>query len=99
MAAYVVSGIGFRGGGVILREGMNVRGINTAATLWCSAAVGALAGAGFPLQAILGTGTILLLNIALRPVSRWIDRELKNATDIEIFYRMHVVCQLAQEGT
>src|ERR1700726_2654165 len=47
VASYVVSGIGFLGGGVILRDGFNVRGLNTAATLWCSAAVGVLAGMGF----------------------------------------------------
>lgn len=46
VASYVVSGIGFLGGGVILREGFNVRGLNTAATLWCSAAVGVLAASG-----------------------------------------------------
>ena len=61
MAAHVVSGIGFLGGGVILREGMNVKGMNTAATLWCSRRRGALAGAGFPVPGFLGTGTILLL--------------------------------------
>ena len=44
IAAYVVSGIGFLGAGVILRDGVSVRGINTAATIWCSAAVGVLAG-------------------------------------------------------
>ena len=47
IAAYVVSGIGFLGAGVILRDGIHVRGINTAATIWCSAAVGILAGAGY----------------------------------------------------
>ena len=46
VASYVVSGIGFLGGGVILREGVNVRGLNTAATLWCSAAIGVLAASG-----------------------------------------------------
>ena len=48
VAAQVVSGIGFLGAGIIFREGFNVRGLNTAATLWCSAAVGLLAGIGFP---------------------------------------------------
>ena len=98
IAAAVVSGIGFLGGGVILREGMNVKGMNTAATLWCSAAVGSLAGAGFPFQGLLGTTTILLLHVALRPVSRWIDRGMEMATNIEIYYQMRIVCQLAQEG-
>src|SRR5215470_4416785 len=46
IASYVVSGIGFLGAGVILREGFNVRGLNTAATMWCSAAAGVLTGWG-----------------------------------------------------
>src|SRR6201988_4875501 len=49
--AYVVSGIGFLGAGVIMKEGMNVRGLNTAATLWASAAVGSWAGAHLGAQA------------------------------------------------
>lgn len=46
IAAQIVTGVGFLGAGVILRDGLSVRGINTAATLWCAAAVGALAGSG-----------------------------------------------------
>ena len=49
--AYVVSGIGFLGAGVIMKEGMNIRGLNTAATLWASAAVGCCAGADMVAQA------------------------------------------------
>lgn len=45
IAAQIVSGIGFLGAGVIMRQGMNISGLNTAATLWCSAGVGVLAGA------------------------------------------------------
>jgi len=41
IASYIISGIGFLGGGVIIKQGVNIRGMNTAATLWCSAAVGA----------------------------------------------------------
>jgi putative Mg2+ transporter-C (MgtC) family protein len=73
IASYVVSGIGFLGGGVILREGFNVRGMNTAATLWCTAAVGALAGAGFVAHAAAGTAAVLLAHLALRPVVRRIE--------------------------
>src|ERR1700757_2243490 len=54
IAAQVVSGIGFLGAGVIFKEGLNVRGLNTAATLWCSGAVGVLAGAGYWRHAALG---------------------------------------------
>src|SRR5438309_1508438 len=54
IASYIVSGIGFLGGGVILREGLTVRGMSTAATLWCTAAVGTLCGAGFAWHALIG---------------------------------------------
>src|ERR1700744_1350309 len=50
--AYVVSGIGFLGAGVIMKEGTNVRGLNAAATLWGSAAVGCCAGADLAAQAV-----------------------------------------------
>jgi putative Mg2+ transporter-C (MgtC) family protein len=98
VASYIVSGIGFLGGGVILREGMTVKGMNTAATLWCSAAVGTLAGAGFPLHALVGTTLVLGLHLGLRPVGRWVDARLKRAVDVEVFYQVRVVCQERQEG-
>ncbi len=98
IASYIVSGIGFLGGGVILREGMNVRGLNTAATLWCTAAVGTLSGAGFPAQAFLGTLTVIAINIGLRPISSRIDAHTKTALDVETSYQMRVVCREAHEG-
>ena len=72
--AYVVSGIGFLGAGVIMKEGMNVRGLNTAATLWASAAVGCCAGADMVAQAALLTVFVLAGNTALRPLVKAIDR-------------------------
>jgi len=92
IAAQVVSGIGFLGGGVILREGLSVRGMTTAATLWCSAAVGTLAGAGFAVHGAVGTGIILAMNFGLRPVSRRIDARVRRAIDVETRYRMTIVC-------
>lgn len=70
IAAQVASGIGFLGAGVIIRDGLSVRGLNTAATLWCSAAVGTLCGSGFKLQALVGTFGILAANILLRPIAQ-----------------------------
>jgi putative Mg2+ transporter-C (MgtC) family protein len=96
VAAYIVSGLGFLGGGVILRDGLNVKGMNTAATLWCSGAVGTLAGSGFPVPAVFGTFLILFVHIALRPVVRWIDAKIRTATDIETYYRIRVTCQHSQ---
>ncbi|WP_086666531.1 MgtC/SapB family protein [Lentzea kentuckyensis] len=75
VAAQVVSGIGFLGAGVILRDGLSVRGINTAATLWCAAAVGALAGAGMHAMAAAGTVAIIAVNVGLRELGRAVDRK------------------------
>jgi len=72
--AYVISGIGFLGAGVIMKEGMNVRGLNTAATLWCSAAVGAFAGADLPLESLFVTIAVLSGNTLLRPLVNAINR-------------------------
>src|ERR1700732_3260501 len=65
VAAYVVSGIGFIGGGVILKDGFSIRGMNTAATLWCTAAVGTLAGLGRLDFAAMGALGVLSANLVL----------------------------------
>jgi putative Mg2+ transporter-C (MgtC) family protein len=75
VASYVVSGIGFLGGGVILREGFNVRGLNTAATLWCSAAVGVLAASGHLVFTVIGTGVVIAIHVVGRPLGRLIDHD------------------------
>jgi putative Mg2+ transporter-C (MgtC) family protein len=98
MASYVVSGVGFLGGGVILREGLNVKGMNTAATLWCSAAIGVLCGSGFPQYALVGTFVILGIHLGLRPVAIRIDAMRKNATDVETIYRIRVTCTAKDEA-
>jgi putative Mg2+ transporter-C (MgtC) family protein len=98
MAAYVVSGIGFLGGGVILREGFTVRGMNTAATLWCSAAIGIPAGFGLLPHALIGTLAVLGIHLGLRPVGRLVDRRRKTAEDVEVGYRMRVVCREKGQG-
>jgi putative Mg2+ transporter-C (MgtC) family protein len=74
VAAQVVSGIGFLGAGVIIRDGLKIRGLTTAATLWCAAAVGSLAGAGQGWIALLGAAAIVGTNTLLRPLSRRINR-------------------------
>ena len=97
MAPYVVSGIGFLGGGVILRDGLNVKGVSTAATLWCTAAVGVLAGAGHPGHAIAATVTVLAIHLALRPISHRIDERTRASGDIETLYRLRVTCDASRE--
>src|SRR6201991_2408856 len=70
VAAQVVSGIGFLGAGIILRDGVNVHGLNTAATLWCSAMVGTIAGAGHAAPALLAAVFVVGTNLLLRPLVR-----------------------------
>jgi len=77
VAAQVVSGIGFLGAGVILRDGFNIRGLTTAATLWCAAAVGSLSGAGVPILAGVGATVIVATNVFLRPLGAWINRRTR----------------------
>jgi putative Mg2+ transporter-C (MgtC) family protein len=67
IVSYVVSGVGFLGAGVIFKDGANVRGLNTAATIWCSAAIGALSGLGSLNLALVLTAAVLLTNMVLRP--------------------------------
>ena len=66
VVAYVVSGVGFLGAGAIMKEGANITGLNTAATLWGSAAVGACAGASLVAEAGLATLFVLASNTLLR---------------------------------
>ena len=70
IASYVVSGIGFLGAGVIMKDGLNVHGLNTAATIWCSAAVGALSGLGLYPQAALVAAAIILTHLIFRPIGQ-----------------------------
>ena len=99
MAAYVVSGIGFLGAGVILRGGATVTGINTAATIWCSAAVGLLSGAGYLLEAFAAAVLVVVLHLVLRPVARYIDRmPATGDSEVETVYRFRAVCRAPDEA-
>jgi putative Mg2+ transporter-C (MgtC) family protein len=98
IAAQVVSGIGFLGAGVIMREGMTVRGLNTAATLWCSAAIGMLCGLGFALEAAIGTAFVLIANLVLRQLAQRINAHGSEAgIETESIYRVTAVCEAEQE--
>lgn len=99
IAAQVVSGVGFIGAGVIMRDGLSVRGLNTAATLWCSAAIGLLAGFGSPLKAAIGAFAVLGTNLLLRPVARRINAQPADAmTEQELHYQIRLVCREPDES-
>ncbi|MCX7685883.1 MAG: MgtC/SapB family protein [Acetobacteraceae bacterium] len=97
VAAQVVSGIGFLGAGVILREGLNIRGLNTAATLWCSAAIGVVCGAGALLLAAGIAALVLAANLGLRPLVRLIDRQPQAGAEVEHHYTVEVTCKASKE--
>src|SRR5271154_6273751 len=79
IVAQILPGIGFLGAGMIMRDGLHVRGLNTAATLWCSAAIGTLVGTGERAMPALAAASIVVANVILREVAVWIDR--KHATN------------------
>jgi putative Mg2+ transporter-C (MgtC) family protein len=93
IAAQVVTGIGFLGAGVIFKEGLNVRGLNTAATLWCSAAVGLLAGEGLALFGLVGAVLVIGTNTLLRPIVRAINRQPVEMSEEEQHYLVTIECR------
>ncbi|WP_277589286.1 MgtC/SapB family protein [Pseudomonas chlororaphis] len=97
VVAYVVSGIGFLGAGVIMREEGNVRGLNTAATLWASAAVGACAGADLILEAFLGTLFVLAANTLLRPIVNNINRQPLDVISAEVTNIVYVIAHRSKQ--
>lgn len=85
IAAQIVTGIGFLGAGVILKDGVKIRGLTTAATLWCTAAIGVLCASGFILEAISGTVIILFSNVFLRYVNKIVNQKSRYEQTSEEF--------------
>jgi uncharacterized membrane protein YhiD involved in acid resistance len=88
----VVTGIGFLAGGVILPEGLTVKRMNTAATVWCAAGIGSLCGAGLLVPALAGTIGVLGFHLALKPISDRLDRRLRRSPTLETMYHLRVIC-------
>ncbi|BCI54698.1 putative Mg2+ transport P-type ATPase C MgtC [Mycolicibacterium litorale] len=95
VAAQIVSGIGFLGAGVIMKQGLSVTGLNTAATLWSTAAVGALAGAWLWREALASAVIVVAVNLLLHPLAETMDRR-KHWAGREhppVNYLLTVVCR------
>lgn len=95
VVAYVVSGIGFLGAGAIMKEGANVTGLNTEATLWGSGAVGAYAGSGLIGEAVLAALFVLASNTLPRPVVNRINRRPVNEEKGEATY---AICRIEEQA-
>jgi putative Mg2+ transporter-C (MgtC) family protein len=96
IASYVVSGVGFLGAGAILRDGLDVRGLNTAATLWCAAAVGSLAGFGYFTASAIGAVAVVGTNVMLRPMARYLTRRTPTV-ESPVTYTVAVRCRRLRE--
>jgi putative Mg2+ transporter-C (MgtC) family protein len=92
VAAQIVTGIGFLGAGVIMREGVNVHGLNTAATLWCSAMVGALCGFGIWQAGGIAALLVVFANLILRPVANRLNTRVQAGNEVESRYTITITC-------
>ena len=90
IASQVVTGIGFLGAGVILKDGAKVRGLTTAATLWCVAAIGVLCAGGALKEASFGTLIILFSNTLLRYINGLVQ-SYSNSKKTHCTYEIKIV--------
>ena len=97
VASFVVSGVGFLGAGVIFKGHASVHGLNTAATIWCSAAIGVLAGLDSLRLASILTATVLLANIALQPLIDMLHLATPTAESAEARYEIMITCRRVDE--
>ncbi|POY36803.1 magnesium transporter MgtC [Solitalea longa] len=97
VVAQIASGIGFLGAGVIMKDSFNITGLNTAATIWCSGAVGALCGVGFWYEAILGSGFVLLSHLLLRPLGKKVVNKYSTYEPGDHRYSLKVSCAMTAE--
>ena len=107
IATGVVTGIGFLGAGAILKDGSNVKGVilkdkgnikglDTAATLWCDAAIGILCAGGFIFESLTSTFFILFTNIVLRYINKSLHVK-KNEKNIPTLYLIKIICDEKDE--
>ena len=98
IVSYVVSGVGFLGAGVIFKDAGSVQGLNTAATIWCSAAIGAMCGLGQVPYAATVCGAVLLTNIALRPLAYRLHPMQRSGQEEELAWKFELICRMEDEA-
>lgn len=99
IAAYVVSGVGFLAGAVIFKQTFSITGLNTAGTMWASAAVGTLSGVGAYAEAAVGAAFILAVNVLLRPIGRRINLQSTDGSEVPTLYTIEVSCPHEAEAS
>ena len=94
VVAQIISSIGFLGAGVIMKEDLHVRVLNTAATLWCLATVGSLCGMGYGAEALTSAAAVVLVHLVLRPVDNQMGGRLVPAASVSrTHYLLKVSCR------
>jgi putative Mg2+ transporter-C (MgtC) family protein len=99
IVSQIVTGVGFLGAGVIMKDGLSIRGLNTAATLWCSAAVGSMAGFGLLWEAAVGAFGVLSVHLLLQPAAKLINRKFSLMIEQNVHFQVHGVCSKETEVT
>lgn len=102
IAAQVVCGIGFLGAGLILRDGTNVKGLSTAATIWTTAAIGILCTLPNILFSVIVAVAIVILHLVLHPLSSFINRkrqyDKEKERKVECLYKISIKCTEESES-
>ena len=101
VAAQVVSGIGFLGAGLIIRDGINIRGLSTAATIWTTAAVGVLCTLPDIWFSVIVAVAIVFLHLLLHPLSNYVNKKNHYNKElierVECTYKITIVCTESSE--
>jgi putative Mg2+ transporter-C (MgtC) family protein len=98
MGGQVVTGIGFLGAGLIMRDGLSVRGLSSAATVWATGAIGTLAGYGFLIEAMETTGLVIAINLVLPRLGGLLERFSPEREAVERFYVIELKCSAKDEA-
>ena len=96
VASNIITGVGFLCSGVIFKDSGTVRGMNTAATIWCTTAIGILASTGMYLMAVTAAAILIASNLLLRPLAKKLQ-PLVCGDEAEKQYRITVHCQAEVE--
>lgn len=96
IAAQIVTGVGFLCSGIIFKDGVNIHGLNTAATIWCTAAIGVMCSSGYFLYGVVATALLLLVNMAFRMIAVKIH-PLSRYDEGENTYIVRIVCAEQEE--
>lgn len=97
IAAGIVSGIGFLCSGIIFKDGANVKGINTATTIWCTASIGVIVAAGYILFGAVATGLVILVNLVFKPIAKRMKPLKSLQVEMEEYYSLKIICEETKE--